>query len=427
MTQAAYVHIPFCVSKCAYCDFNSYAGMQSVFDDYVRALVCEIEQTAGIDLEGTPAPPAGPSGASGPHPGVRCLDSVYFGGGTPTILDAAQLTTVLDAIRRCFGIARDCEVTVEANPGTVDEAKLSALRNAGFNRLSLGVQSFDNEFLRSIGRAHTRAQALDAYAAAREAGFDNVGIDLIFALPGQTVAQWERTLDSATGLAGRSGRSPSRPDQAGCSGRSPSRPDPEHVSLYELSIEEGTRFAELCAEGRLQPLDEDVRVEMYELAIRKLSAAGYEHYEVSNFARPGFRSRHNTTYWHNQPYYGFGAGATSYVNGTRARRVAHACDYTAAIAKKGTVPERERPDLIEFSETLDPRARLGETIVLGLRMLEGVDLARVQADTGFDPLAEYAPEVERLTQRGLIELTDTHLRVTHSGLLLLNDVAREFV
>ena len=411
---AAYVHIPFCVSKCWYCDFNSYAGLEPIFDDYVHALITEIERTAslfppyeggtegGSDLEGTPAPPGGPSGASGP------LDSVYFGGGTPTVLTARQLADILDTIRRTLRIAPDCEVTVEANPGTVDDAKLSALREAGFNRLSLGVQSFDDEFLQSIGRAHTSAQALDAYAAARKAGFENVGIDLMFALPGQTVEHWRETLDTAIEL------------------------NPEHVSLYELSIEEGTRFAELCADGEITLVDEDTRIEMYELAETMLGRGalllgrdlqsrpkGYEHYEVSNFALPGFRSRHNTTYWLNQPYYGFGAGATSYINGTRARRVAHARDYIAAVTSGS--------DAIESSETLGPRPRLGETIVLGLRMLEGVDLARVRSETGFDPLAEYAPQIDRLTHRGLIEITDTRLRVTHEGLLLLNDVAGEFV
>ncbi len=303
----------------------------------------------------------------------------------------------------------DCEVTIEANPGTVDEAKLAALREAGFNRLSLGVQSFDDEFLRSIGRSHTRAQALDAYSTARKAGFANVGIDLIFALPGQTLSHWRGTLGTAAGL------------------------HPEHISLYELSIEEGTRFAELCAEGEIEPIDEDTRVEMYESAIDGLIGAGYEHYEVSNFARPGFRSRHNTTYWLNRPYYGFGAGATSYISGARARRVAHARDYIRAIKSDASGlafrPEASDvwPDLIEFSETLDPRARLGETIILGLRMLDGIDLARVRTETGLDALTEYAPQIDRLTARGLVELTDTRLKVTHRGLLLLNDVAAEFV
>lgn len=351
--------------------------MNSIFGDYVRALIAEIERTAN-------------------HPDGPCvLDSVYFGGGTPTTLSARQLADVFDAIRRCIGFASDCEITIEANPGTVDSAKLSALREIGFNRLSLGVQSFDDEFLQSIGRAHTRAQAISAYESARSAGFENIGVDLIFALPGQSIKHWEKTLDTALELR------------------------PEHISLYELSIEEGTRFANLCSEGKIAPIDEDVRVDMYELAIAKLLNGGYEHYEVSNFARPGFRSRHNAIYWHNQPYFGFGAGATSYVGGVRARRVAGVRDYIAAV--------NSNSNLIEFSESLSARARLGETIVLGLRMLDGVDIARVKAETGFDPLFEYSNQIERLTNRKLIKFTDGRLRVTHKGLLLLNDVSAEFV
>ena len=403
--RAAYVHIPFCASKCWYCDFSSYPGLESIFGDYVRALVAEIDRSGRHGGDGEPPP-----------------RSVYFGGGTPTILDVSGISAILDAISRGIGIDHDAEVTIEANPGTVDLAKLSALREMGFNRLSLGVQSFDDEFLRSIGRAHTSAQALDAYAAAREAGFTNVGIDLIFALPGQTLEHWARTLDIAMAL-----------DE--CSGRSPSRPGPEHISLYELSIEEGTRFGQLCADGKLAPIDEDTRVDMYELAIGKLTSApplgrdsksrpngggaGYEHYEVSNFARPGCRSRHNTTYWLNDAYFGFGAGATSYVDGTRARRIADPRQYVAAIGLGAAA--------IEFSETLDARARLGETMVQGLRMLEGIDLARIRLTAGFDPLHEYASEIEALTAHGLIEVADGRLRVTHRGLLLLNDVAAEFV
>lgn len=350
--------------------------MEPIYGDYVRALINEIEKAASTD----------PS---------HNLNSVYLGGGTPTILSVSDLSSILASMRLCLGVAVDAEVTVEANPGTVDEAKLSQLREAGFNRLSLGVQSFDDEFLRAIGRAHTRDQALSAYYWAREAEFDNVGIDLIFALPGQTVAHWNNTLDTAIELT------------------------PKHISLYELSIEEGTRFAEMCIEGKIGPVDEDARLEMYELAIAKLCGSGYEHYEVSNFAIPGYRSRHNMIYWLNQPYYGFGAGATSYVDGIRSRRIEDPREYIRAIESAS--------DAIETSETLGPRERLGETVVQGLRMLEGLDLLRIQRETGFDILQEFSAQIALLSDRGLLILDNNHLRVTHNGLLLLNDVSREFV
>lgn len=390
---AAYVHIPFCVSKCSYCDFNSYAGMESVYADYVCALTAEIKRSADGG-HGEP-PLRSDDTCSGRSPCWPDLDTVYFGGGTPTVLSVSDLSGILDAVRQSLGIAPEAEITIEANPGTVDLPRLAGLRQAGFNRLSLGVQSFDDEFLQSIGRAHTRQQALDAYEAALRAGFENVGIDLIFALPGQSLAHWEHTLETALALS------------------------PKHISLYELSIEEGTRFAQFCADGKLQTPDEDTQLAMYELAIAELTGAGYEHYEVSNFAMPGFRSRHNTVYWLNHPYYGFGAGATSYVAGTRARRIADPRRYAVAI-ESGS-------DAVEFSETLDDRARLGETIVQGLRMIEGVEIERVSRETGLDPLQEYASQIVELKARGLIDLADGRFRVTHAGLLLLNDVSREFV
>jgi oxygen-independent coproporphyrinogen-3 oxidase len=372
--RAAYVHIPFCVSKCHYCDFDSFPGMEPIFDEYLRALVREIEAT--------------PAHA---YP----LSTVYFGGGTPTVLSSGQLAEALHAIERRFGLASDAEVTVEANPGTVDESKFAKLREAGFNRLSVGVQSFDDDFLSKIGRAHNARDAVEAYRAARRAGFANIGIDLIFALPGQSVSHWETTLDTAIGL------------------------DPEHVSLYELSIEQGTRFAELCAEGRLALPDEDTQLDMYELAIAKLTSRGYEHYEVSNFARPGFRSRHNQVYWRNEPFLGFGAGAASYVGGIRAHRVSDPRSYIDAVLSSSNA--------IDFSEELAGRAALAESLMLGLRMLEGIDLHKLSEQTCTDALAEFGPQIESLVARGLVELAGARLRVTHRGLLLLNDVSQEFM
>ncbi len=325
------------------------------------------------------------------------LQSVYFGGGTPTVLPTRDLCSILKELKEVIGVSDDAEITVEANPGTVDFASLGELRKAGFNRLSLGVQSLDDSFLRSIGRTHTRDQALNAYKTARQVGFANVSVDLIFALPGQNPTDWTRALDGFLQLD----------------------PAAEHVSLYELSIEEGTRFAQMNAQGVIAPVDEDMRLEMYESAIARLAEAGYEHYEVSNFALPGYRSRHNTTYWLNESYYGFGAGATSYLERKRSRRISNPSKYIDAI--------NAGSDAIEFSERLQGRAMLGETIIQGLRMLEGVDLSRLQAQTGLHPMSEFSTQVESLKRRGLIELVGDRLRTTHAGLLLLNDVSGEFV
>ncbi len=373
--HAAYVHIPFCLSKCHYCEFNSYPGLEPMFGEYVQALIAEIQDTPGGKFE--------------------ALETIYFGGGTPTILPSEYILDILAALRRTFGIAENAEITIEANPGAIDEPKLSQLRINGFNRLSIGVQSFDDELLKSIGRAHTSQQAVDAYHAARQAGFANIGIDLIFALPGQTLGHWQNTLSKAIELR------------------------PEHISLYELSIEEGTHFGELCQQGKLDLPSEDLQLEMYELVISTLTKAGFEHYEVSNFAQPGFRSRHNQVYWRNDPYYGFGAGATSYVNGIRARRLADPKHYITNICSES--------DPCDFSEQLSGRAKLAETIIQGLRMLDGIDLAIIDADYCTDVTLEFEQEIEKLTRRGLLEEIDGKFKVTHQGLLLMNDVAAEFV
>jgi len=373
---AAYIHIPFCISKCHYCEFNSYPGMESIFAQYTQALITEIENVP------RPSP-------------AKPLETVYFGGGTPTLLPADYLLDILSSARASFTLADDAEITIEANPGTVDETKLTGLKHGGFNRISIGVQSVDDEFLAKIGRAHSREQAIEAYRAARRAGFDNIGIDLIFALPGQTLDHWRSTLDTAISLGS------------------------EHVSLYELTIEEGTRFAEMCAHGKLDLPDEDLQIDMYETAISKLTQAGFEHYEVSNFARLGYRSRHNQVYWRNEPYYGFGAGATSYVDGTRARRVPDPQAYITAVCSES--------DAIESSEHLTGRALLAETIIQGLRMLDGIDVSAIDAAYCTDLALEFKTEIARLKQRGLLEEIDDHFRVTHQGLLLLNDVAGEFV
>lgn len=375
--KAAYIHVPFCISKCGYCDFNSFPGMESLFDDYVDALIREIIRT----------------GREQQH--ANRLDSVYFGGGTPTVLPTDKLINILAAIGDTFGLAEDCEITLEANPGTVDQRKLARLRSAGFNRLSLGVQSLDDEFLSEIGRIHTAREALDAYVWARSSGFANISIDLIFALPRQTLEHWKSALNTVVSM------------------------DPEHISLYELSIEEGTKFAELCAKGQLDLPDEELRLEMYEAAIAMLTAAGYEHYEVSNFARPGFRSRHNQIYWRNEPYFGFGAGATSYVNGVRSVRVSDPRRYVEAINRE--------EDPVESSECLTGRRRLAETLIQGLRLLEGVDLRRFRDDTGVDAIDAFHEEISSLVRNGLVEVSEDRLRVTHKGLLLMNDVAVELI
>jgi oxygen-independent coproporphyrinogen-3 oxidase len=372
--RAAYVHIPFCRSKCFYCDFASEAGQESLFGAYVEALSKEIDTAEAF---GDP------------------LTSVYFGGGTPTILPPDDILHILGHIRSRFGLADDAEVTIEANPGTVGLEQLSALRLGGFNRLSIGVQSFDDDTLGRLGRIHTSGEACEGFLAARRAGFGNVSIDLMYALPDQSMTNWQVTLARAVELS------------------------PEHISLYELTVEEGTVFGNLRRRCELKLPDESLQIEMYVAAIETLGAAGYEHYEISNFAHPGRRSRHNQVYWRNDSYYGFGAGASGYVNNNRNVNLRSARDYV------NTIKRDESP--VESSEAVTGRQSMGETVMLGLRMLEGVDLAAFRERYGVDLADVYQQEIADFTGRGLIVVSDGCMRLTWDGLLIANEVAAEFL
>lgn len=348
--------------------------MEDHFDEYVESLLQEIYRAEPVESP---------------------LETVYIGGGTPTALPPSALAGVLDALQGRFGLLPDSELTIEANPGTVTSVSLSELRAGGFNRLSIGVQSFDDATLSRIGRIHTADAAREAFRNAREAGFGNISIDLMYALPDQSTDNWRQTLSSAVELA------------------------PEHISLYELTVEEGTVFGNLRKRCQLNLPDEDLQLEMYTMAIQTLTDQGYEHYEVSNFARPGYRSRHNQTYWRNEPYFGFGAGASGYVGGVRYTNIGDPTEYADRIRAGGTA--------VESTEAVTGRQAMGETVMLGLRMMDGVDLAAFKARFGVDLTDEYHQEIEGFLERGLIEVTETSLRLTPKGLFVANEVAAEFL
>jgi len=371
--RAAYIHVPFCVSKCYYCDFNSYPGLDAMFQSYTDAVRKEI---SGTGLETRAA-------------------TLYIGGGTPTVLSAQQVSALVEAVRIRLALAGDAEATIEANPATIGQAELEALITAGINRISFGVQSFDDHLLKRIGRRHTAADARQAVIDGRLVGFKNISLDLIYALPGQSVEGWGETLQQAISLA------------------------PEHISLYELTIEEGTPFSELLAQGSLELPEEELQIDMYAGAESALEAAGYERYEISNFAMPGFRCRHNQFYWRNDEYYGFGAGAVSYIDGRRARNVKSPAEYIERVRETGSA--------VGSVEELSPERRLGETMMLGLRMAEGVDCAEIETRFGVDPRRFYEAEIDRLLGQRLVEFCDTRLRLTRRGVLLANEAMAEFV
>jgi oxygen-independent coproporphyrinogen III oxidase len=369
-----YVHLPFCRAKCSYCDFNSYGGLDHLFDGYARAVVREIRSAAGARA-----------------------GTVYLGGGTPTVLPLSLLAEILAAVRANFAVDAGAEISVEANPGTVDAALLAQLRGLGVNRMSLGVQSLDDAELRLLGRIHSAAHALQAFEDARRAGLGNVGLDLIYGLPGQTLAAWQASLGRALELA------------------------PEHLSLYALALEEGTPLADQVLRGELPSPDPDLVAEMYDWAEAACAAAGYEHYEISNWARePGLRCRHNLGTWRNEPYLGFGAGAHSWAGGKRWWNVAHPADYIARVSS-GSSP-------VAAVEEIPPGLEMAETTILALRLLqEGLDLVRFRQRFGTDPRQEYAGQVEELLALGLVEEDAQRLRLSQRGHFLANQAFYRFL
>ncbi len=388
---AIYVHIPFCARHCAYCDFNTYVEKaQSPLPRATVDAICRDIERSSRDIERSSRE------TDNDIPlGLRPISTIFFGGGTPTYLSGEQLGGILRTIYDCFPVLPDAEISSEANPGSSDAAKFAAMRAAGFNRLSIGVQSFDDTLLVALDRFHTSGEAENAFRLARQAGFDNLNLDLMFALPKQTSALWEASLIRALALG------------------------TEHLSLYALTLEAGTRFERLYAGGKLDLPDEDAELNMYERSIALLTGAGYAHYEVSNFARPGFRSRHNQVYWRNEEYLGVGPGAVSYLNGRRYKRERLPARYVEKVTHCA--------DLAVESECLTDLETLGETLMLGLRLRDGLPLAPIRERFHVDPLARFAPQIAKLTERGLLTLENDALRLTHQGLLLANDALSEFV
>jgi oxygen-independent coproporphyrinogen-3 oxidase len=376
MTAAGlYVHIPFCSSRCSYCDFATGLYQSELADRYVRGLIQEIRSSryAGENV-----------------------DTIYFGGGTPSLLAAAQLDHILASLHERFKVAADVEITLEINPGSGTPEKLRAFRSLGINRASFGAQTFDDAELAKLGRSHNSADALRTFADLRQAGFPNVSFDLIAGLPGQTLPVWQRNIKQALDLA------------------------PEHLSFYLLEVHAGTPLAEHIRRGIQPQPDEDLAAVMYEWMLEQAAAAGYEHYEISNLCRPGFHSRHNVKYWTAAPYYGFGCSAHSYDGDTRRWSNHRDVSKYIEMVESGASPVVEEQQLTET----DVRA---EAVFLGMRMMEGVDLRRYRESFGVDLRDEHADDLERFCKAGLVELDGDLIRLTRTGALLSNEVFAAFV
>ena len=375
-TVSLYVHIPFCHTRCHYCDFNTYAGMLPLREPYVRALLTEIGMAGAL----TKLPGGKP----------RRSRTIFFGGGTPSLLSVSQVSRILDACYDNFAVDEDAEITLEANPGTLSREQLVGLRAAGVNRLSMGAQSFDAELLKTLGRIHSPKDITQAVRDAQAAGFTSINVDFMFGLPGQTMHHWRETIERALDL------------------------HIEHLSLYSLIIEEGTPFYTWTHEGRITPGDEDLCADMYEYADERLQAAGYVNYEISNWSLPGFQSRHNLTYWHNLPYIGMGAGAYSSFGGRRFSNVREPAEYIHML-KAQQWPEVE-------SETVDKAQAMSETAFLALRTAQGLHLPTFEQRFAL-PFAQFAGDrLHMVEEAGLLERETEWLRLSKRGRLLGNEV-----
>ncbi|HEY3111438.1 MAG TPA: radical SAM family heme chaperone HemW [Chloroflexota bacterium] len=382
-----YVHVPFCTAKCHYCDFNSYAGLGRLFGSYVDAACREIG-----DLPQRLPPDLGPTALAG----ELVASTINFGGGTPSLLEPEALARVLAAIRDRFAVAPGTEISLEANPGTVAESRLAALRELGVNRLSFGVQSFDRELLAELGRIHSADQAVKARLAAGAAGFDSVNLDFIYGLPRQTLAVWAETLDRALELR------------------------PEHLSLYALTVEPGTLFFRRQEHGDLPLPDEDLVADMYELASERLDAAGYQQYEISNWAlEPRFQCQHNLGYWRNRAYLGVGPGAHSWFGGVRYVDLPSPVQWAKTIAAGGSP--------VVSAERVPREVELGETLMLGLRLSEGVDFGEISCRFGIDARFRFAAVIRETQSLGLTEWHNGRLRLTRRARLLGNEVFGRFL
>ena len=378
-----YIHIPFCASRCHYCNFATGGYEEDLARRYVEALSTEIER-AGAEMHASPSRAA-----------MRAVDTIYFGGGTPTTLTIEQFSHLLTLCRRTFDVAPQAEITAEANPGSVSQSYLEELRAAGINRLSFGVQSFDDRELEMIGRTHTAEEAREAVRMAREAGFTNVSIDLIAGLPEQRMETWRRNLKEAFALA------------------------PDHLSVYLLELYKDAPLLHRIKHGELRAIDDELTVEMYFALLDEAAARGYEHYEISNWARPGYASRHNLKYWTGAPYWACGLSAAGYDGQMRWANTRDLHQYLERI-EQGQSPVAEHTEL-------DDEDHQSEALFLRLRLKDGVNLIEHRARFGVDVRKRYRAELERLSEAGLIELNGETLKISRAGTVLANEVFAAFV
>ncbi len=383
--HAIYIHVPFCTTKCTYCAFNTYTNLESLVQPFTEAVAREL---LSVSLSQPQTP----------------VHTVFFGGGTPSLLTAAQFDPILGAIRHNYILQPDAEISLEANPNDITRPYLEGLRAVGLNRISIGMQSAIDSELQMFARRHDNDAVVHAVTAARQAGFDNLNLDLIYGIPHQTLANWEQSLSQAIAL------------------------QPEHVSLYALGLEEGTPMAAWVDRGRLPTPDDDLAADMYERATDMLGAAGYVQYEISNWAKPGYECRHNLQYWTNDPYIGVGPGAHGFAGGVRYSTLLSPQRYIKSLLGEPEPYAFPRTAATDQAVVLDQEAEIAETLIMSLRLTErGVPRAEFAQRFGIDLVDLHRTVIEKYTAQGLLEVDPQRVRITERGRLLCNLVFRELV
>lgn len=378
MIKSAYIHIPFCHHICHYCDFNKVFFKQQPVDEYIESLITEMHYAKENNKQQEP------------------LKTIFIGGGTPTALSAKQLDRLLEGIStELLSTNELIEFAVEANPGELSIEKLEVLKNAGVNRLSIGVQSFDDELLNKIGRVHRKDDVFRTIKQAEQVGFDNLSLDLMYALPGQTIEQFRETLKTAFTL------------------------NVKHFSAYSLIIEPKTVFYNLIQKGKLTLPPQEHEAQMYELAMEEMEKHGFKQYEISNYSIPGYESQHNLTYWNNEYYYGFGAGAHGYVNGLRTSNVGPIRKYMENIDESGTA--------FSAQTKVSKEEEMEEQMFLGLRKVKGVNKETFHKRFSVKLEEKFGSQIQKLVKQGLLVDDDESLFLTHKGKLLGNEVFQEFL
>lgn len=376
MTTALYIHIPFCVAKCNYCAFTSFVGLEKLQDRYIDAMAIECERLTREKQD-------------------QLLQTIFLGGGTPSVLSSTQLQRLFAFIKDYFRVAADAEISVELNPGTVGEKKLEVLQGCGVNRLSVGVQSFIDDELQTIGRIHSASEATAAVQRIQDIGFPNVSIDLMYGLPKQTPASWQRSLETVLST------------------------HVQHLSLYQLTVEENTPLQSMVQQELLHLPGENEIEQMDELTNALLKGEGFNQYEISNYAKESFQCIHNINYWNNDSYFGLGAGAVSYLNGRRVRNITDPLSYCCAIERGGPIAIEE--------ESLPLQDAFRETVIMGLRMNKGVSINRLKQRFGISLEQVYGTTLERLFSNNLLEMSSSHLFLTETGRGFANQVMAELV